>query len=222
MTMLIKHGSAVAREARFPVPAPPVVPPAMVPPVAAPSSEEERTIARLMQEVAALRGERDAMRARWGEELATAERRAREGAARDHVADDARRDALLKDALEAACAAFATGWSAQVDRCAREMAALAMGKLFAVRAEDERFLADVVARRLSGIDREAVVELRVSPEDAAGAALDGLTPGTRIVADGAMRAGTALVQLRLGGVAIDPAAGYARLRALLIGEAADA
>lgn len=214
MTMLIKHGSAVAREAQFPVPP--------LSPVVAPPTEEERTIARLRQEVAALRGDLDAMRERWAEELAVAERRARDIAAREHVAEDARRDSRLTEALAAAQDAFATGWSARVGRSAIEIATLAIGKLFAMRAADARFLADVVAQRLSGIAQEAVVELRVSTEDAANATLDEMVSGARIVADPAMRSGTAFIQLRLGGVAIDPAAGYARMRALLVEEAAHA
>jgi hypothetical protein len=42
-----------------------------------------------------------------------------------------------------------------------------------------------------------------------------LPQGTQVVTDPALSAGTARVQLRLGGALIDPAAGFERLCALL-------
>ncbi|ARR56349.1 hypothetical protein HY78_24265 [Rhizorhabdus wittichii DC-6] len=220
--MLIKRGSPIAREAVFPAPEPaPVKQPEPVRP-----SENDLAVARLTRENETLRAEIADLRARWADELAAAERRAREAAARDHVRDDAQRLDVLVGALTAARQQFEAKLVSAVERSATDLAVLAMGKLFEVRANDAELLARVVTRRLGDLDEKTVVELQLAPADADGAVGEEITAmlptGTRVVSDPTLRPGTARLQLRLGSAVIDPAAGFERLHALLAKGADDA
>lgn len=220
--MLIKRGSPIAREAVFPAPEPvPLNEPTPLRP-----SENDLIVARLAQEKEELRAEVADLRAKWAEELAAAERRAREAAARDHVRDDAQRLDALVSALAAARQQFEAGLVTAAERSATDLAVLAMGKLFEVRANDADLLARVVARRLADLDEQTVVELQLAPADADGAVGEAITAmlpiGTLMTSDPALRTGTARVQFRLGSAVIDPVAGFEQLRTLLIAGADDA
>lgn len=212
---MFKRGSSMAEEAVFPAPGPssvierePVQP-----------SEQDLAVARLAQENDMLRGEIADLRAHWAEELAAAERRAQETAAREHVRDDAKRCEALVGTLTAARQQFETKLVSAAERAANDLAVLAMGKLFALRMEDADLLARVVAQRLADLDEQAVVELQLAPADLdgeVGAAVTAMLPeGTRVASDPGLRAGTARIGLRLGAAVIDPATGFERLRALL-------
>jgi len=213
--MLIKHGSPIARKAAFPAPKPvPTEDVATIEP-----SEQDIAIAELARENEALRSELARLRASWTDELALAEQRARDAAARDHVREDARHIEMLGRALSDARHQFETNLVALAGRSATELALAAMAKLFETRAGDTDFLARVISRRLADLGETAIVELQLSPGDADGAVgaevAAKLPQGTRVVTDPQLPAGTARVQLRLGGAFIDPAAGFERLRAVL-------
>lgn len=213
--MLIKRGSPIARAATFPTPK--VVPPDE--PALAPPSKQEVALAEMARENDILRSEIARLRQNWADELASAERRAREAAARDHVRDDAARIEMLGRTLAEARQRFGTDLIALTKRSATELSAAAMAKLFDLRADDVDLLARVVERRLADLDEQAIVELRLSPKDADGAVgteiMARMPEGTRIVTDPALRPGTARIHLRLGAALIDPAAGFARLCAVL-------
>lgn len=213
--MLIKHGSPIARKAAFPAPKPPPVEDMET----VQPSEQDVAIAELTRNNEALRNELARLRANWADELALAERQAREAAARDHIRDDARRFEMLASALADARHQFETNLIALAERSATELALVAMVKLFDVRASDADLLARVISRRLADLDEKAIVELQLSPGDADGAVgsevAAALPPGARIVTDSALPAGTARVQLRLGSAFIDPVEGFERLRAVL-------
>lgn len=215
--MLIKHGSPIARQAAFPAPKQESVIGREVEPVQ--PSEAEIALARVNRENETLRGEIVALKARWAEEMTAAERLGREAAARDHVRDDAKRVEVLAAGLADARRHFEAQFIEVMELFAVDLALMAMDKLFEVRAQDKELLASVVARRLTAIDDQAIVELAVSPDDADGpvevALAEKLPPGTRVVSDPTLRGGTARLQLRLGSVPIDPVAGFERLRSAL-------
>lgn len=213
--MLIKHSTHRARNAMFPSAAPV----GQEPPGPPEPSRQDLEIAGLRRENDALRGEIATLRAAWQDELSRAEARARDEAGQSHVRDDALQRTMLGEALQGARLHFENELLPLVGQWATEIAMLALEKLVSLRQGDDDWLARVVARRLAALDADAVIALHLSPSDRDGednAALPaGLPPGTRIETDPTLRPGMARLQLRLGTIDIDPAAGFVRLRDML-------
>lgn len=177
-------------------------------------SREQLEIERLGREGAALRGELEKLRGDWDKALEEAEVRALDVAARQHVTDDAKRMAELRETLDKARTTFDAALGQQAMPLARALAQEALARLVETQDDETEWLVRTIERRLGELRGEAVVELRLAEDikpDLAARLREQLPPGAAIVNDSALRAGTARIGLRLGRVEVDPAAGLREL-----------
>lgn len=169
-------------------------------------SLEQQEIARLSDENETLRRDLAALRQDWDEALSAAEMRAREVAARAHVADDGAQLRALSGALDAAAATFETALNGGIAQGARMLASDALARLVKPVASDSEWLARAIERRLGELRSQTVVAVHVpiSLDEAllarvAASHLGGVT----IIPDPGLQAGTARIALRLGQIELD-------------------
>ncbi len=211
--VLYKRSSGTAREASLGL-----ARPARPEPVAEPD-ERDLEIASLTAECADLRRQLQAVEGRWESELEAARTEARQAAAREFRQDDARRVEALTAALTAAVASLEMGLTTAARDLAPRLAHNALARLVQVREVERDWLLRVIERRLDRLDAQAVVGLHLSAgevsEDALRQLRERFPAKVEIACDPALRPGTARIGLRLGAVAVDPAAGAAHLLAIL-------
>lgn len=211
--VLFKHSTPLARSAAF---LPPDEPLARIAEQAAPlPTEHERAIASLTATNAALRDELVALRTTWNDELSAAQQRAHQLAAEQHRRDDDRRFAALAAELGHVRQQLGQTLLAAVEPSARELAAVALGRLVAVREGDVDWIARIVERRLAALDQASVICLQVAPSDLEGEISAIVPQGTVLESDASLQPGMVRLKLRLGAVMLDPVAGLARLLQML-------
>lgn len=211
--VLYKRSSGTARGARLGLALPPQ--PAPVPEPDA----RELEIAGLAAECGDLRRQLRDLERRREDECEAARAGAREEAAREFRQDDARRVEALAAALDTSLAAFEARLVETARELAPRLAQSALARLVQVRAAEPDWLLRVIERRLDRLDAQAVVSLHLAADDASEDVVGQLRARfpakVAIACDPALKPGTARIGLRLGEVAIDPAAGAAHLLAIL-------
>ncbi|WP_156352959.1 MULTISPECIES: hypothetical protein [unclassified Sphingomonas] len=206
MSALLKSPHAVA--------ALPLATVALPEPVADP---RDAVIAALRQDVAQLQAAaRDAaaaQAARIVEAIEQAGRKARDAVQRDDVA----RTALLEKALIAARAAL-DDRLALLDRLAPALAHMVLDRLFVASADRAAWVETMIARRLEGFRREAVVAVAVSAADVDDTALTALgerLPGVSVRHDPQLAGGQCRIEARHETLPLDLATEWATLAAVL-------
>jgi type III secretion protein L len=142
------------------------------------------------------------------------------------VVEDAKRTALVERGLGEARAA----WDARLedlDILAVKLARAALAKMFGDNADLGDLVARTVAHHLGGLAADAVVGVRVSPEDFPGDAIEALgarldLARSRLAVDPDLDAGGCRIDLKLGAMDVEPARQWAILdRALATMERAE-
>lgn len=138
---------------------------------------------------------------------------AREEGRAETVSDDAKRTKLVERALGEAREAW-DARLADLDILAVKLARAALAKIFGDESGGADRVAQTVAHHLRGLAADAVVAVRVSPEDFPGDALDALgarldTARSRLVVDPDLGSGGCRIDLTLGAIDVDPARQWA-------------
>jgi flagellar biosynthesis/type III secretory pathway protein FliH len=184
----------------------------------------DREIARLEAERAELQRQIEALRNQWQAELAKAEARASEAAAREHVKDDEARLAALVKALDDARQGFDAALGQNQADLAIALALAALSRLVEPNRQDRDWLARAIQRRLAELRAQTVVSLRVAADGLAPEALarlrHSLAAGAAIETDPDLAPGQARIELQLGAVNVDLSTGLAAVVGQL--EASDA
>lgn len=223
---LFKHGTAMARDAALRLsPSDGVAEGTASPDSAKEPSLEEQEIVRLRERAEVLEGRLAALEADWESALEAERVQARQEAAVEHKRDDERVFKRLEQALSEAGGLFEQRLSEGVEPLAAGLAATAFRRLVEITGEEEDWLGRVIARRLQDLVSESVVTVRVSPEDADDALAarlrnhvstdDASADGGALVTDASLPAGTARIDLTLGGIDICPGEGADALASLL-------
>ncbi|MDR3438089.1 hypothetical protein [Telmatospirillum sp.] len=173
-----------------------------------------------LEALAAARAENEGLRARLQQiesearaEVARAREAGRREAAAEHVRNDDAQLAELSAALVIARESFVAELQDSVQPLAAQLAGAALQRLVDMRRDDEDWLLRVVARRLADIDPASVIAV-VLPESYRVMADQLEVPtGTTVVFEPSLPAGSARIDLRMGGVPIRIEEGLARVLA---------
>lgn len=174
---------------------------------------------------AAVQAENEDLRARLEQlqrempnELARARAQGRSEAAAEHVRNDEAQLAALSAALVAAREGFIAELQGSCQTLAGQLASEALQRLVATRRDEKDLLLRIVAQRLADLDAASVVAI-VLPETCRAIVhqLDAAA-GTSVVFDPSLSAGSARINLTMGGIPIRIEDGLARVIAVLAPE----
>lgn len=191
----------------------------------APVDARDLELEGMRSKIASLEHELDRLQRGWASALDEAGKQARSEAAREHVRDDERFLAALRQSLVEARRHFDARLEADCNAMAHALAARAFARLAELRQEDDDWLSRVISRRANELASGSLVVVRVAAAEFQADVLDklrsGLPAGTRIELAPEIEPGTARLELVLGEVIVDSHAGITKLAAHLTQDAVD-
>lgn len=183
------------------------------------SDARDLEIARLIDRLGELEDALAEQQRDWNDALTKGVREAKEAAAREHVEDEQRRFDVLVETLSDTRLGFESRLHGECAALAQSMALHGFERLVQAGAEEKDWLGRLVARRVGEIAASAIVAIRLPASEYSPTQTNRLRelipPGTRVELDSDMAPGGARIELQLGEVAIEPAAGAARIAALI-------